>query len=144
MTTTTIDIVTACARYLAAQPPITLGVGEYFGSGSWIFADQLYVSPRGSGKSAIVVSDRGGFTSPNRHNTQQHKRLHCEAYNEVKAALHATMESLDYLLHSPQGGAQDWSDLRIISSHRFTEPQYDEVEGDDLWRSWSQYAVVVG
>jgi len=159
----TTDLTIAARRELKGVNAVTSLLGSSAEWDTWIWRWRPYVSIEGTGSAGIVLSIRGGWTSPNQHNTAQFPRLQVEVYADVdrdpslnplsrtaeEKAL-AICQVVDAVFHIPQGGVLMWgngdaNDLRIVGSLRLTEPDVVEVpEGDGMVRATVSYGVNLG
>lgn len=153
----TTDLTTAARRILAEYTPLTSLLGASDSWDTWIFRWRPYVTLKASGSAAIVLSERGGWATPNRHNTARFPRLQVEVYVDVpreegspvsRIAEERALEicrAVDEVLHVPDGAAMDWADLRVIGSTRQSEPQVDLVpDADGLVRALAYYEICLG
>lgn len=158
------SLTVAARRELAITPEVTNLLGRDVTWDTYIFRWRPFVEIEGTGASMIVLSERGGWAQPNRHNTARFPLLQVEVFTDPQRATtgvpkgqpaeaHVTPEdkaglvfqAVDRVFHVPQGGELAWSDLRIVSSLRNTEPTTVPVPGGDgVVRLLASYAVTVG
>lgn len=156
------DLTIAARRELAATNSVTTLLGSSPEWDTWIWRWRPYVSIEGTGECGVVLSVRGGWASPNRHNTAQFPRLQVEVYADVdrNTALNPSTrtaqekaqevcEAIDKVFHIPQGGEVKWGngtdDLRIVGSLRLNEPDIVDVpDGDGMVRATVNYGVNLG
>lgn len=154
---TTEDLTTAARRVLADHEPLTSLLGSSDSWDTWIFRWRPYVTLKASGAAAIVLSERGGWATPNRHNTARFPRLQVEVYVDLpreegtpvsRVAEERALEicrALDEVLHVPDGRTMEWGGLRVLGSTRQQEPQMDAVpDADGLVRVLVYYEVNLG
>jgi hypothetical protein len=117
----------------------------------------------GTGKACVVLSQRGGWATANRHNTEQFPVLQVEVYSDPtrdanrnpsddytpEERAYEVYRAIDAVLHRPDGFDEDWGDamgtLRITGSLRAGEPDITDVpEGDGLIRLLVRYEMKVG
>lgn len=152
------DVTIAARRYLMTGTDLKALLGSNATFSSYIFRWKLYVQLEGSGLAAVVLAQRGGWTTPNRHNTAEFPRLQTEVYvdpsragdqnpsnEDAETRAHIVFQQMDELLHLVDGGGYDWGGTRIVSSVRDSEPDIADVPGGDgMVRLLSSYAVTVG
>jgi hypothetical protein len=133
------DITQGMAKYLLGIPEIVDLVGEHTILGlvgtPRLTQDFLLEPIESSESSAIVVSKRGGWTSPNEHNTANFPRMAVDIYvdpmrgtnNESIGPTEARLRAnyihkvVDKHLHIPRGFDMMWGDVRVNSSVRANE-----------------------
>jgi len=156
------EMLVAARRELMRTPAVLAEVGSDDRFSAWIFRWRMYVDIEGTGQTAIVLREDGGWASPNQHNTARFPRLGVEIYADVPRTprlnparataqdrAKAAFNVIDRIFHVPQGGQIRWGNeegtLRIVSSLRLTEPQVSAPsEGDGLARLLTSYAVTLG
>ena len=151
------NIIRSLRRYLALQDDVTLTLGHNHEWDTWIFQDRLYAMVEGTSQVAVVLSQRGAWTSPNSYNTLRTPRIAVEIYAdptrsgnrlEVRDAgdkAMAAFEAIDQHMHLVSGGTVMWDDLRIVGSTRLDEPEvFDVPDGDGMVRAQVFYGVGVG
>lgn len=150
------NVTLSLRRYLAQQSDVTALVGHDHEWDTWIFQDRLYTMVEGTSQVAVVLSQRGAWTSPNSYNTLRTPRIVVEIYAdptrsnsrlEVRDAgdkAMAVFEAIDSHLHMVSGIAS-WDGLRIVGSTRLDEPEvFDVPDGDGMVRAQVFYGVGVG
>src|SRR4051794_7454857 len=77
------NLVVASRRMLALQTDLTdlLGPGTLVSTYAvWIFQWKPFISVEGTGQASIVLSQRGGWATPNETNTMAFPVLQCEVF----------------------------------------------------------------
>lgn len=156
------NLVTAARRYLVADTTLANALGSGQGFNVWVFQWRPYVTIEGSGEAAVVLSARGGWTSPNMHNTMAFPRLQVEVWADLQRDANGNPaqrtaedlcqdvgEQLDRLLHLPDGQLHVWGDsngsIRVLRSMKLGEIDIVDVpEGDGMCRGTLNYGVVLG
>jgi hypothetical protein len=163
------DLVTAAVRILLTQRPALLGAGvgpeEAAADAAvplWVFQWETHGQvAQGSGKGIVVVSERAGWTGPNRHNTLEFPRLQVEIYADsdrergfpdfktAQARAKDIWRVVDLIFHRPDTGGITWGDVngsvRVVSSLRGAEPDIVPVpDGDGAQRLLVSYNVELG
>lgn len=169
------DLVVAARRMLAEKTDVR----DLLGPGAtspdvegkrvfdlWLFQWRLYISMEGTGETAIVLSQRNGWTAPNPHNTMAFPTLQLEIYSDPRRDLGnpktatgaeqkglALVPVLDRYLHLVQridgpwswGGTETDEPVRVLGSQRLAEPEVMEVpSGDGLIRVLLRYGLSLG
>lgn len=160
------DVPEAAVEFLSLDTALLTLVGQFGDGTPWIFANQTYAIIKGTGKVGLTLEVRGAWQPPNLHNTMQFPRLVVMANSDPtrdsqgnivtqdamsKAA--AVLEEVSLRLHRPNNYGWLHSDntyvragkLRILKSHKLTEPDYIPVaDGDGLLEGQVFYALTVG
>lgn len=152
------ELVVAVVREIRANADILALLGSSSSYPSWVWREKPWEKVEGSQKSAIVISERGGWAAPNRHNTARFPRLQFEVFadptrtaggnpstTEAGAKAKEIFYLLDRMFHLPQGGEVAWQGTRVVGSSRLEEPDVVPVpDGDGLVRLLVSYGVVLG
>lgn len=157
------DIVGATVKWLLTKSSVTSAVGMFTVSGKQvpgIFQYRLWAGQfEGASSSAIVITNEGGWATPNPHNTMRFPRvvlnvwcdpLRDDGHNatnlpEVQRRAMWVFEQADKYLHIPGGDTMIWGETRVISSVRLVEPVlYTVPDGDGIVRLQAYYAVTQG
>ncbi len=156
------DIVQAAVTWLLGFPDVLDSVGTFIIDGvssPGLFQYNLWTPIEGTGSTACVVDNDGGWTGPNNHNTLRFPRLLLNVWadpirdggsnsvdpGEVRRRATRTFEVLDSHLHRAYGGDQLWGEVRTVDCVRLTEPAiYAVPDGDGLVRLQAYYAVTQG
>ncbi len=157
------DLVSGCADYLLSQPDIIAVVSKFLINGvlsPGVFQYRPWAKVEGSSGTAIVLSaESGGWAAANLHNTMTFPRLTVNIWTdpirdgmrnvtdpgEVMRRAFSVQRIVDRFLHRTAGPEIYFGSLRILSSHRLTEPFiYVVPDGDGLVRSQTQYAITEG
>ena len=164
------DLVTACVRELTRLDRAALlaaGVGPVEAEADatvslWLYQWETHgVAVQGSGRGLVVVSERAGWASPNRHNTLAFPRLQFEVYTDLdrergmpdfktaQARAKDIFHVIDARCHRVDAGGFTWGDgngeLRIVGSVRSSEPETTPVpDGDGAQRLLVTYDVELG
>lgn len=150
-------------RQLAATPEVVALVGSDLTFGPWLFRWKVgAVTVEGSSSAAVVMAVRGGWATPNRHNTARFPRLQAEVYADLDRNLEGNpivrtaeeragdvYDALNLVFHRPDAKGFYWGNdsgrLRIVSSVAGDEPTVDEVPGGDgMVRLVGTWQVVLG
>lgn len=116
--------------------------------GVWVFRGRPEYSIDGTNKCSVVIAQRRGWTTPNRHNTARFPQLQVEVFADltrdaVSAPDRRTAEDramdvfhvLDTVFHRPGERGMSWGNgdgrLFVISSARSTEPRVEDVPETD-------------
>lgn len=163
----TLDAATAARRLLveavANNPedfPVLdalLGRDDVYDDG-WIFRWRPYISVEGTGKAAVVLSQRPG-QGANVGNTMRFPRLQVEIYVDTprsaggqptsaasaEDACHKIFLELDRYLHLVDGHVHMWSELRVLRSTRGTDIDITDVpDADGMVRGLVSYDLSLG
>lgn len=157
------SLVAAARDKLAGESTVTALLGSDTEFTVWIFEDRLFARVEGTESVALVLRQRGSWTSPNGHNTLRFPRLLVEVYVDptrdsdgmvtdvVGADLRgdAVYRAVDAVLHRAAQEAQTWGTgdraLRTVGCQRLDEPEPADVpDGDGLRVLRVNYGVTVG
>jgi hypothetical protein len=156
------DIVSGAASFLLGFQAAVNAVDVFVISGQptvGIFQYRTWAPIEGSQKTCVVLSNEGGWATPNLTNTLNFPRLTINIWAdpmrdeqnmvtdppEVMRRAYRTFKVFDRFLHRPGGEDVMFGTLRIISSVRLTEPViYMVPDGDGLVRCQVVYALTEG
>ncbi len=150
-----LSLVAAAVRHLNTKPNITTLLGSSPNYKSFIFQWKSYEQWDGTGKAAIVLSQRP-WEAPGQYHTRHHWRLQVEIFSDVSrkpdhnpAAQDATdkalsiFEVVDKEFHRVDGGFY-LDTLRIHSSERLSEPDISDVPLSDYGvRALVSYGAII-
>lgn len=95
-----------------------------------LYRHRLPIVIERTGLAAAVLSQAGGWTNANRHNTARFPKLRLEVYQDSsenamnpESRAHETWEPFDKILHQPRGISEMWGEVRVISSTRIGDPE---------------------
>lgn len=166
------DLTLAARNYLAQQPSVTSLLGSDTLWDTWIFADEPYALVENSQSVLIVITQEGGWASPNMHNTMQFPRLLIDIWadptrnpatnavrvKDAKIKINAVYNAVDKFLHTvnldvPGGGSIYWGTAtqifektgsRIQGSQRLGEPEFSPVmDGNGAYMGRVIYGVTI-
>lgn len=132
------DIVQGAVKWLEQFPDVLDVLGSFTEDPTvpYLFQHKLYQVMEGSQSTAAVVLNGGGWAGPNTHNSMRFPRIILElTVDPLRAAdqnvidpgeayrrINRAYEVIDRRLHRPQGGQQQWGDIRTIGCSRQGEP----------------------
>lgn len=159
------DIASGCVQYLAAFPDVTGLLGSFSLTDPvtanqglpWIFNADPLVTLEGSSAAALVVSEFGSTTAPQRLGTERYGRLSVQVYVDpardgsrniaetsalTKNRGNAVFSAVQYRLHRTDNDAVVWGDLVTTGCTLITEGQWTDVpDGDHLLVKQAFYEV---
>lgn len=153
------DIVQACVKHLATFPAVVSLLAEFEDGEPFLFQHEMQGVVESTQRAAVVVSQLGGWASPNVHNSLAFPRLSIEVWAdplrddennvtdpiEVQRRALYLLKLIDTHLHRPQGGDATWGTVRTIDCQRLGEPvMYRVPDGDGGVRAQVFYGVTVG
>lgn len=160
-----IDIVAAARKYLATNPGLFTVLGSDSTWDIWLFQEKLYSRVESSGKTACVLKQLNGWTTPNTYNTARFPRLQTQFFadpdrdskNNVESPLSAKDKIfaahavIDLMLHNVSGQSRFWPSfddcdaVRVNSSVRSGELDFGPViDGDGMLQASVTYNLCVG
>lgn len=156
------DIISGCTTYLRSQPDVLSVVSVFPIDGQLVpglFGYSNWVALEGTGKTCAILTNQGGWTGPNLHNTLRFPLIGLNIWadpirddgnnisdpGECMRRLDAAFEVFDKHLHRVAGETQMWGPIRTVACARMTEPMtYRVPDGDGIVRLQVSYAVTQG
>lgn len=153
------DLVTGCIKFLSAKPDIIAALGTNSDGSPMLFGYNNWAEMEGTQSTCAILSNEGGWASPNIHNTLRFPRLELNIWadpirdpinnlknpHEVMLRIEAVFELFDRYLHRVAGETQMWGQIRTVACVRLTDPiSYRVPDGDGLVRLMANYAVTQG
>ena len=140
------DITGAVWHRLVTEPDIVAALDTR------LYRHRLPVVIEGTGMAAAVLSAAQGWTTANRHNTAEFPKLRLEIYQDsspnnrdAEDRAHDLWKLFDRILHVPTGFAAHWGDVRVIGSHRLTQPEcFPVTDAESVALLVADYAITLG